>query len=107
LTTAFKECLNEASAIFFGNSFSLTHDQAADVLVESFEQDINQANTCFLFDLCDNLGGDLFGIFAEDDDGILATGVDVEVGSSVQDVNQLNRISKCIRLAIQASTSIS
>ena len=41
------ECLNEASAIFFGNSFSLTHDQAADVSVESFEQDINQANTCF------------------------------------------------------------
>jgi hypothetical protein len=84
------ECLNEASAIFFGNSFSLTHDEAADVLVESFEQDINQANTCFLFDVCDNLGGNLFGIFAEDDDGILATGVDVEVGSSVQDVNQLN-----------------
>ena len=84
------ECLNEASAIFFGNSFSLTHDQAADVSVESFEQDINQANTCFLFDQCDNLGGNFFGIVAEDDDGILATGADVEVGSSVQDVNQLN-----------------
>ena len=75
---------------FFGNSFSLTHDQAADVSVESFEQDINQANTCFLFDQCDNFGGNLFGIFAEDDDGILATDNDVEVGSSVQDVNQLN-----------------
>ena len=73
-----------------GNSFSLTHDQAADVSVESFEQDINQANTCFLFDQCDNFGGNLFGIVAEDDDGILATGTDVEVGSSVQDVNQLN-----------------
>jgi hypothetical protein len=32
----------------------------------------------------------LFVIGAEDDDGILATGTDVEVGSSVQDVNQLN-----------------
>jgi hypothetical protein len=84
------ECLNEASGIFFGNSFSLIHDQAADVSIESFEQDINQANTCLLFDQCDNLGGNAFGIDAEDDDGILATGTDVEVGSSVQDVNQLN-----------------
>ena len=74
----------------FQEIFSLTHDRAADVSVESFDQDINQANTCFLFDQCDNFGGNLFGIFAEDDDGILATGVDVEVGSSVQDVNQLN-----------------
>ena len=73
------ECLNEASAIFFGNSFSLTHDQAADVSVESFEQDINQANTCFLFDQCDNFGGNLFQMSAEDDDGILATSTDVEV----------------------------
>ena len=32
----------------------------------------------------------MFVIGAEDDDGILATGTDVEVGSSVQDVNQLN-----------------
>jgi hypothetical protein len=85
------ECLNEASALTgLGNSFSLTHDQAADVSVESFEQDISQANACFLFDQCDNFGGNFFGIVAEDDDGILATDNDVEVGSSVQDVNQLN-----------------
>ena len=84
------ECLNEASGFFFGNSFSLIQDQAADVSIESFEQDINQANRCLLFDQCDNLGGNAFGIDAEDDDGILATGTDVEVGSSVQDVNQLN-----------------
>ena len=85
------ECLNEPSALIgLGNFFALTHDQAADVSVESFDQDINQANTCFLFDQCDNFGGNFFDIFAEDDDGILATGNDVEVGSSVQDVKQLN-----------------
>jgi hypothetical protein len=84
------ECLNEASAFTgLGNLFFLTHDEAADVSVESFEQDIIQANTCFLFDQCDNFAGNGIGIFA-DDDGILATGADVEIGSSVQDVNQLN-----------------
>ena len=83
------ECRNEASDPP-RNFFELTHDEAADLSVESFEQDINQANTCFLFDQCDNLGGNLFTIFAEDDDGIFATGTDIEVGSSVQDVNQLN-----------------
>jgi len=41
------ECLNDASAPEgLGNSFSLAHDQAADESVESFKQDINQANTC-------------------------------------------------------------
>jgi hypothetical protein len=49
------ECLNEASALTgLGNFFGLAHDEAADVSVESFDQDINQANTCFLFDQCDN-----------------------------------------------------
>ena len=84
------ECLNEAGAGLGGNFFDLTHDQAADVSVESFEQDINQVNTCFLFDQCDNSGINFFTIVAEDDDGILATDNDVEVESSVQDVNQLN-----------------
>ena len=80
------ECINEASAPEgLGNSFSLTHNQAADVSVESFEQDINQANTCFLIDQCDNFGENAIGIVAEDYNGISATGTDVEIGSSFQD----------------------
>jgi hypothetical protein len=79
------ECLNEAGAGLGGNFFDLTHDQAADVSVESFEQDINQANTCFLFDQCDNFGENAIGIVAEDYNGISATGTDVEIGSSFQD----------------------
>jgi hypothetical protein len=80
------ECLNEASALTgLGNFFGLAHDEAADVSIESFEQDINQANTCVLFDQCDNFGGNSIGILAEDYNGILATGTDLEVGSSVQD----------------------
>ena len=80
------ECINEASAPEgLGNSFSLAHVQTADVSVESFEQDINQANTCFLFDQCDNFGENAIGIVAEDYNGISATGTDVEIGSSFQD----------------------
>ena len=88
------ECLNEAGSPFsffnLRNSFSLAHDQAADVSVESFEQDIRQQNDCVIFDFCINSGGNRFAIQAEDDDGTLATGTDVNVDSSVQDVNQLN-----------------
>ena len=80
------ECINEASAPEgLGNSFSLAHVQAADVSVESFEQDINQANTCFLFDQCDIFGENAIGIVAEDYNGISATGTVVEIGSSFQD----------------------
>ena len=85
------ECLNESSAGFgLGNVFRLEHDQAADVSIESFKQNIQQENDCFLFDQCDNFGGNSFSIFGQDDDGILATGTDVDVGSSIQDINQLN-----------------
>jgi hypothetical protein len=81
------DCLNTDDGL--GNTFSLAHNQGADVSV-SFEQDYNQLNACLLFDSCINGAINLFGIGAEDDDGILATGTDVDVRSSVQDVNQIN-----------------
>ena len=89
------ECLNEAGTFGLGNRFFLEHDQGTglSVLVESFEQDINQANTCLLFNQCDNFGQNFFGIFPElpEGEGSIATApTDVDIGSSIQEVHQLN-----------------
>ena len=57
------ECLNTDDGI--GNMFSLVHNQGADVSI-SFEQDINQVNTCLLFDIfCGNGAANFFGIGAD------------------------------------------
>ena len=77
------ECLNDS----FGNIFVLEHSQTADMTVQSFDQDIHNANDCFVFDQCDNFGGNGFIIL---DDGILGTDADINVGSSSQDIDQLN-----------------
>ena len=77
------ECLNDS----FGNIFFLDHSQTADMTVQSFEQDIQNVNDCFVFDQCTNFGGNAFVI---QDDDIPGTDVDVNVGSSIQEISQVN-----------------
>ena len=88
------ECLNEAvdQPFGFGNRFVLGHNRGAglSVSVDSFEQDINQANTCLLFHLCFNTGRNTFSISPENIFNIPGPPTDVDVGSSIQETSQLN-----------------